>query len=469
MHSNSLYARLLVRLWVPLSVVLLIGAVGAFAAARHIGAFVHDRWLYDSAMTLVQQIKPKAGRAVLDVPASAMEMFEWDTVDHVYEQVRSHAHGVFFGNTDIPLPAKLLTIDQPWFYDALIHGHLTRIVAIAIRNPVEPNDVLTVQVAETTLKRQALVSEVLLLVVPLQLCILTLAGLVTWLAVKFSLRIFDEITADLSKHDPNAPLRLAQIDNAPKEIKPLLKSINQLIGNLAEAQRSESRFIANATHQLRTPLATLQVQTERALREEDPVRHREALAHVTLALERLRHLARQLLTLAQSERSAASALQMDQVDLKQLARDEMEGWLDAADARGIDLGLDASPGAVILHGESHLLRELIGNLVDNAIRYGAAGGAVTVGIRCDPPTLYVDNDGEVIPVGERILVLERFYRGAQTHGEGCGLGLAIAQEIARRHRATLEISETSSCSGTRVSVVFDTGDRQFNGQLVRSP
>ncbi len=459
MRSSSLYRRLLVRLWVALSLVLLIGAFGAFAAARHIGAFVHDRWLYDSAMTLAQQIKPKAGRAALEIPNAAMEMFEWDTVDHVFEQVRSRRHGAFFGNATIPLPASPLLLDQPYFYDATVGHRPIRIVAVAMQNPVEPEDVLIVQVAETTLKRQALVAEILLYVVPLQLLLLVLAGFATWLAVRSSLRVFDEIAADLAGHDPDTPLATAQIDNAPAEIKPLLQSLNQLIGNLAEAQQTQSRFIANAAHQLRTPLATLQVQTERALREADPVRHREALAHVKVALERSSHLARQLLTLARSERSAASALQMSAVDLTQLARDELEGWVDAADARGIDLGLEAPADAVELIAERHLLRELIGNLVDNAIRYGAAGGAVTVGITPAPVSLYVDNDGEAIPPAERPLVLERFYRRADTQGEGCGLGLAIAQEIAGRHRATVEIADNPHRPGTRVTVRFNASDR----------
>ena len=299
--------------------------------------------------------------------------------------------------------------------------------------------------------------EILSFLVPLQLAILALAGLATWFAVKFSLRIFDKIADDLSKHDPNLPLVLAYIDNAPLEIKPLLKSINQLIGTLAHVQQAESRFIANATHQLRTPLATLQVQTERALREVDPIAHREALARVTVALKRLGHLAHQLLTLARSERAAALALQMLAVNLTQLAREELERWVDAADARGIDLGLDAPDTAVMINAEAHLLRELIGNLVDNAIRYGAEGGTVTVVIKCEPIALYVDNEGDTIPESERALVLERFYRRADSNREGCGLGLAIAQEIARRHRASLSITESPVPPGTRVAIVFGQG------------
>ena len=454
--GQSLHKRLLVRLWVPLTLVLMLGAIGAFAAARYIGGFVHDRWLYDSAMTLAQQIKPGAGKAALNLSNSAMEMFEWDTIDHVFEQVRSRKNGPFFGNADIPLPLASLSLGQPYFYNAAIAGRPTRIVAVAIQNPVEKDDVLTFQVAETTLKRQALVAEILFVMVPLQLFILTCAGLATWLAVKSSLRVLDEIAVNLSQHDPDTLVSAAKIDNAPDEIRPLLEAINQLIANLAEAQETQSRFIANATHQLRTPLATLQVQTERALREVDPLLHREALKHVKVALERLRHLTRQLLTLARSERSAATALKMSEVDLVQLARDEMEEWVDAADARRIDLGLDAPPNTVLLSAEPHLLRELIGNLVDNAIKYGLAGGAVTVGITRTPMSLHVDNDGETIPAEERALVLERFYRRADTDGEGCGLGLAIAQEIARRHHATLVITETSCRPGTRVTILFDT-------------
>lgn len=466
MRNPSLYRRLLVRLWIPLSIVLLVGAIGAFAAARQIGAFVHDRWLYDSAMTLVQQIKPKAGRATLDIPSAAMEMFEWDAVDFVFEQVRSRNHGTFFGNAEIPLPASPLKIGQPYFYDAPVGARPTRIVVVTMQNPVEATDVLIVQVAETTLKRQALASEILWFVVPLQLFVLACAGIATWLAVRSSLRVFDEVAATLSGHDPDTPLLISQIENAPNEIKPLLQALNQLIGKLGEAQQTQSRFIANAAHQLRTPLATLQVQTERALRESDPVRHREALAHVKLALERSSHLARQLLTLARSERSATAALQMCVVDLTQVAGDELESWVDAADARGIDLGLEAPPGAVEVIAEAHLLRELIGNLVDNAIRYGAAGGAVTVGVTAVPVTLYVDNDGEAIPQAERVLVLERFYRRADTTVDGCGLGLAIAQEIAWRHRARLCIAENPNRPGTRVTVLFATTSKAPEGAAV---
>ncbi|MBC7501206.1 MAG: sensor histidine kinase N-terminal domain-containing protein [Herminiimonas sp.] len=455
----SLRRRLLVRLGVPLSLILIVGAVGTFAVASHIGAFVHDRWLLDSAMTLAQQIKPAGGRIVLDLPKSAMEMFEWDTIDHVFEQVRSEKNGAFFGNAAIPMPALQLSLGEPIFYNATINGHPTRIVAVAMNNPAEPGDRIVVQVAETMLKRKALVAEILTFAVPLQIAIFIIAVLAILIAVKSSLRFLNNIAAELSQYNPDALVPVAQIETAPLEIKPLLNSINQLIAKVADAQETQSRFIANATHQLRTPLATLQVQTERALREVDPTRHREALAHVKVALERLGHLARQLLTLARSERSAEAALQMRPVDLVQLARDEIEEWVDAAILREIDLGLEAPASPVSIDGEPHLIREMIGNLVDNAIRYGNARGAVTIGVFTNPVRLYVDNDGERIPPLERSRVLERFYRRTLTTVDGCGLGLAIANEIAERHSATLIITDSPSRRGTRVSVVFTSALR----------
>lgn len=457
MNGRSLYRRLIIRLWLPLTVVLLLGAVGAFAAARHIGAFVHDRWLYDSAMSLAQQIKPGEGKAVLEISSSALEMFEWDTVDHVFEQVHSQKNGALFGNAQIPLPSATLSLYHPYFYNATIAGYPARIVAVALRNPAETDDVLTVQVAETTLKRQELIVEILLVMVPLQLCILVCAGFATWLAVKSSLRVLDKVAANLFEHDLDTLVSTTRIDDAPGEIRPLLKSINHLIANLTEARETQRRFIANAAHQLRTPLATLQVQTERALREVDPLRHRKALKHVKVALDRLQHLTRQLLTLARSEQSAAAASEMAEIDLVQLARDELESWLDAADAQEMDLGLEAPTGPVLIAAEPHLLRELIGNLVDNAIKYGSRGGQVTVAISTGPVSLQVDNDGEPIPAEERTMVLERFYRRAGTPGEGCGLGLAIAQEIARRHHASLIITQTPNRVGTRVAVLFPAG------------
>ncbi|MEI7612559.1 MAG: sensor histidine kinase N-terminal domain-containing protein [Betaproteobacteria bacterium] len=453
-YGFSLRQRLLLRLLGPLILVLLLGAVSMFVLARHIGSVVYDRWLYDSAMTLAQQIKIKDGKAVLDLSQTAVEMFEWDSVDRVYEEVTSKKTGLVFSNAAFPRIPENLVTGKPRYYDALVSGKQARIVAVRLAGSGKDHDTFTIQVAETRHKRESLVAEILALAIPLQAFILVLATAMVWFAVTSSLRILDTIAEQLATYDPEGLAQVADVRYAPHEVRPLLDSINRLIAKLADAQSTQRRFVANAAHQLRTPLATLQVQAERALREPDREQLGVALSHVLKAVTRSRHLVHQLLTLARSDQSGEQLLEMVSVDLAELARDELEQWADAAIERGIDLGYEGPERDVLIQAEPHLLREMIGNLVDNAIRYGRQGGVVTLGLANDPVRLTVCDDGPGIPVEEQTMVVERFYRRSGAPGDGCGLGLAIAREIAIRHRAKLVISDNPGGRGTQVAVVF---------------
>jgi two-component system sensor histidine kinase TctE len=451
LSGQSLRRRLFVRLLMPLLIVLVLGALGAFFLARGIETEVHDNWLYDSAMSLSEQIKVQEGKAVLDIPKSAIEMFEWDKVDLIFEEVVSKKEGRIYSNARFPDPPNDLTVHVPRFYDGMINGHPVRIVAVLVAVQGHSDDVV-VQVAETRLKRESLTARILWLIVPLELIILALAGSVTWFAIASSLRLVNTVGEQLAGYDP---ANLAPVEGrfAPTEIQPFINSINRLIDKLAESQATQRRFIASAAHQLRTPLATLQVQTERALREPDPVRHSEALSHVLAALKRLSRLTQQLLALARSNASPPMH-EMAEVDLAELARDELGRWADEAINLDMDLGYAGPEHGVFVRGEPLLLRELLGNLVDNAIRYGRFGGQITVSLTAAPVTLTVDDDGPGIPFDERELVLEPFYRIQGSAGNGCGLGLVIAQDIAARHGSSLNIQTSPREQGTRVQIVF---------------
>jgi two-component system sensor histidine kinase TctE len=450
--GQSLRRHLFVRLLMPLLIVLVLGALGAFLLARGIGTEVHDNWLYDSAMSLSEQIEVREGKVVLDIPKSAIEMFKWDKVDLIFEEVISKNEGRIHGNAPFPNPPNDLAANVPRFYDGTINGHSVRIVAVLVGSLHGHSDDVIVQVAETKLKRESLTARILWLVVPLELIILALAGFVTWFATASSLRLVNTVGEQLASYDP-ADLAPVEDRFALTEIKPFINSINRLIEKLAESQATQRRFIASAAHQLRTPLATLQVQTERALRETDPVRHSEALTHVLTAFKRLRRLTHQLLTLARSNASP-SIHEMADVDLAELARDELGRWADEAISLDIDLGYVGPEHGVLVRGEPLLLRELLGNLVDNAIRYGRSGGQITVSLTTAPVALTVDDDGSGIPLDERELVLEPFYRVRGSTGNGCGLGLAIAQDIAARHGSSLNIQTSPRGQGTWIQVMF---------------
>ena len=452
-RSTSLRRLLLVRLWAPLFLLLMLGAMSALGLARYIGFVVYDHWLFDSAMTLARQVRFENGHATLDLSKQAIEMFEWDSTDNIFEEVISPKHGRLFGNATFPAPPVGLVASEPSFYNSFVNGKPARIVAVLAPGKSALGDTAIVQVAETMHKRGSLVSEILFLAIPVLALILVIAGTLVWIAVTTSLRAVNDIAERLAKYSPEGLVPIGDVAHAPMEVRPLLDSINRLIAKLADAQMTQHRFIANAAHQLRTPLATLQVQTERALRESDPIRQSEAMTHVMTAVTRSRHLAHQLLTLARSERSNEQMLKLVNVDLTNLVRDELANWADAAIARQIDLGYEGPEQNVWIQAEPQLLRELISNLVDNAIRYGRSGGQVTLRLAIAPTVMSVDDDGTGIPAEERELVLERFYRRLGALGDGCGLGLSIANEIAARHGADLIIL-VSPGGGTRVQITF---------------
>jgi len=257
-----------------------------------------------------------------------------------------------------------------------------------------------------------------------------------------------------------APLTPIRVDRTmPQEVLPLVHDINDLIRDLADAHRLNQRFIADAAHQLRTPLATLRVQLDFALREKDPARHLQAINDAIDVLTRLGRMLHQLLTLAKADESEPwVALPEGLIDIDLIAREEVERRLDDALESGMDLGY-AGPGrSVLIRGVDELVREGVANLVDNALRYAGAGAHVTVGVNAGAPEVYVEDDGPGIPAGERVNVTQRFYRIAGTMADGCGLGLAIASEIVHRHAGKLVLEASAAGKGLRARLVFPSVD-----------
>ena len=462
----TLRGQLLRHILVPILAVLVFGSLMTFAIARHISNEIHDQWLLDSAMALAQQLKMKNGRVALDLPVSAMEMFHFDRVDHIYHEVKIGAEGILSSTTTFPeLPGAPPEPEEHFYYDSQINGENVRVIALASTTSTMPAVVAQVQVAETLHKRQAITEMIILFLAPVQIAIQILAGVFIWSAVTQNLSKVNDIAAQLNGYDLENLSLLSNAQTVPMEIKPLVTALNGLILKLGEVQSNQRRFIANAAHQMRTPLAVLQVQTQRALREYDPLKYSEALKATLAGVTRLRHVVQQILTLARSESSTQTMLAMTPLDLAALARDEVEHWADRAVERCIDLGYEGPDHAVMISGEISLLRELIGNLLDNAIRYTGTGGTVTLRIGETPPRLIVEDDGPGIPEDERQRVFERFYRLVNsTMEEGCGLGLSIAKEIAARHGASLALTSVENGHGTRVEIDFkDHPELDFNG------
>jgi len=452
---HSLRGLLLRRLWLPLLVLLLCSAVGSFALARYFAGQVYDRWLLDSAMSLSELVKDQDGRAVMDVTPAMSRMFTWDTVDEVHGEVVDAAGARLYGDLPeaLPRPAQAAD-DDATYYDARLRGQPVRMVDVVV--PVAGGHDVRLRVAETLRKRHRLERKLLMTSVPFQAAILALAAWLAWSGTGAAARHANQVARRLAspRPDPLAPLDPAQ--EAPRELWPAVEAYNALLQRLDAMQAAQRRFVSNAAHQLRTPLAAMQVELESSLRQRDPQAQQLALSGTLAGLSRLQHLVNQLLLLSRSEDAQGSALPLQTLDVAVLARGVVERYADRALAAGVDLGYEGPDDGVPVEGDAPLLREALGNLLDNALRYGAEQGVITLAVqrRDDGVQLWVDDDGAGIDATERGRVTERFYR-ASSQGDGCGLGLAIVAEIAQRHGAGLEIG-SAPMGGARVGLRFST-------------
>jgi two-component system sensor histidine kinase TctE len=238
------------------------------------------------------------------------------------------------------------------------------------------------------------------------------------------------------------------------EVRTLTDTINELLEAHTQAIATQQRFIANAAHQLRTPLAGLKLQAERALREQDLSAMQPALQQIQNSADRMSHLTTQLLVLVRSE-PISGGYELLPVDLVKLVRQTCMDWVPKALQRNMAISFESPETALYIQGDEILLRELVTNLLDNAISYGYDNGNILVKIHRYPvPSLTVEDDGPGIPDTEMNRVFERFYRIPGSPGNGCGLGLAIVKEIADLHKARFELSKSGIKGGTRIDLIF---------------
>jgi two-component system sensor histidine kinase TctE len=297
-----------------------------------------------------------------------------------------------------------------------------------------------VQVAETLEGRTQLANEIIKGVIVPQFVVLPVAVLLVWLALTRGLAPLTALQARIRRRRPEdrSPI---DARGAPEEIAPLVESFNDLLARLSASIQVQKRFIADAAHQMKTPLAGLRTQSELALRQTDPEELRRSLRQIAAATERATRLVNQLLAMARAEHRGAEAPSFEAVDLAALARETVLEWVPQAIDRQIDLGVDVAVDAAQVFGVPLMLRELLGNLIDNALRYTPAGGVVTVRVGRDLAgvVLEVEDTGPGIAEAERARVFDRFYRVLGTRAEGSGLGLAIVREIAEQHDAVVSI------------------------------
>ena len=450
MPATSLRAHLLRLLLLPVAALLGLGAFAAYFLSLEPASEAYDQALVDVGLALAERIRVSGGAYTFDLPGAAERFLRTDQYDKIFYSVRSPEGTALAGDLELPpIPANRSTEGGVVAYDGVYRNEKVRVVAML--QPCE-NRMCTVYVAETTRKRTALARNVVLSgVVPAVL--IALAALwVIWFGVKRGLAPLEALSEDIRRRSAR-DLRPIDLALSPDEAKPLVQGMNQLLGRVDEANRNQQRFLANAAHQLRTPLAGLQAHTELALAQPVTEQVRAELEHVHGATVRTARLAGQLLALARVEPGGRPSMSA-RVNLRRLAEESADEWVRRALAKDIDFGFEL--GDAEITGEEFLLREACSNLADNAIEYTQRGGHVTVrsGVRDARPLFEIEDDGPGIPAAERERVLERFYRMPGSPGSGSGLGLAIVREIALAHGAELMLDAGVHGRGCRATLLF---------------
>ena len=458
---NQLFSWLLVLL-LPL---IFISAIAGYYLASQYTNLAYDKSLYRTALALADQVSLEALGAQVNLPQVAKDLLEFDEDDDVYFRILGPRGDLIASHNDLPLPNTYPKADQTQYYYATLSGEKLRVVIYTL--PISSETVAStsqnsvyVMVGESLTKRAEMANEILFSMLIPQLIMIVLVSGLLFFGIKRGLHPLDKLKTDLSERNLND---LSPIDNskAPTELRPLLNAFNDLLARVSGGISKEQRFIADAAHQLKTPLAGLKTQAELALREKNPDKIAHALGQINQASGNLSHMINQLLVLSKAEPDSATYLTFAPVDLCQLAQSVTGDWVAAALQKNIDLGFEstgllAGNKTAIVDGNALLLRELMNNLIDNAIRYTLAGGRITVGIRQENKTtiFYVQDNGIGLAAENQALVFERFYRVLGTQQEGCGLGLTIVHEIAERHHATVSVTSEGEGKGTLFLVRF---------------
>jgi two-component system sensor histidine kinase TctE len=321
-----------------------------------------------------------------------------------------------------------------------------------------------VQVGESLDARAQLANEIVRGMIVPQFVVLPVAVVLVWFGLSRGLRPLAALRARIRARRPD-DLSPIDVSAAPEEVLPLIESFNDLLSRLEQNLATQKRFIADAAHQMKTPLAGMRTQAELALRETNAQQLRRSLQQIASSTDRATHLINQLLSLARAEHQATDLGAFEAVDLAQLARDQVREWVPQALARGIDLGYEGVAQPLRIVGMPLMLRELLKNLIDNALRYAPSGSvppaSVTVRVRTAGSSAFleVEDTGPGIPESDRAHVFERFYRVLGTNVDGSGLGLAIVRETAEQHDALVRVSNNPRAvdarwPGTLFSVEF---------------
>ena len=477
-----MFGEILDWMLVPLLIIWPLSFAVTYLAAQSLSGKPYDRALEDQVDAIGRQMEFRRGSVMVDLPPAARNVLRSDDTDEVYFQVLGARGELVSGEADFPLPpdAELatgaLSTGVTYYRDDAMRGHSIRVAyryfTFARVSDAQP---ALVQVGETRGKREALANEFITGVILPQFLIVPIAVLLVWFGLSRGIAPLEALRTRISqrKADDLSPV---DTQGVPEEVRPVIVSINSLMQRVGTSIKGQQRFIADAAHQMRTPLAGLKMQAELAVRQTDPTELKKGLDALVLSTTRATRMVNQLLSLTRAESPIGKLAESQLLDLRTLVLDVLAAMHPRAQAKGIDLGFEDETGLgdepLGIQGNAVLLGELLTNLIDNAIRYTPKGGQVTARLRIPPgnvprAAVEIEDTGLGIAPDEREAVFERFYRGREVNdtalgnaADGSGLGLAIVREIAAKHRARVLIETPhhakadDALPGTLFRVIF---------------
>ncbi len=469
-EQRSLFGEILDWMLTPLLLLWPVSLVLTWIVAQGIAGKPFDRTLEYNASALAQLVTMQSGRMQFNLPLPARELLRADDTDTIYYQVLGLRGEFVSGERDLPLPQDS---DKPLpgevrLRDDALKGIDIKVAYVWVKPDPASAQLALVQVAETLEKRSLLATEIIKGVMLPQFVILPLAVLLIWLALAQAIKPLHQLEERIRARRPDdmSPL---DIEEVPLEIAPMAASVNDLLMRLKDSITTQKRFLADAAHQLKTPLAGLRMQADLALREgADAAELKQSLRQIGRSSIRATHTVNQLLALARAE-AGGTAMTRQRCDLVHLVTEVILDCLPRALDKHIDLGLEGATAGipeVMVDGNPTLLKEMVRNLVDNAIAYTpstlAAPGVITVRVVSDAVRktleLQVEDSGPGIALSERALVFQPFYRVLGNEADGSGLGLPIVQEIATQHQASVTADDARPGQmppGARFTVRFD--------------
>ena len=470
-ERRSLFGEILDWMLTPLLLLWPISLALTWLVAQDIAGKPFDRALEFNVQALAKFVMVKNNQVQFNLTGPAREILRADDTDLVYYQVRGARGEYLAGEHNLPAPPDddKAVDGEVRLREDKINGEDVRVahtwIRVDVKSDSKASSQVLVQVAETLEKRKTLATEIVKGTMVPQFVTLPLAVLLVWLALVRGIKPLAQLEKRIRARKPDdmSPLD----DNAvPEEVAPLVSSINDLLSRLKVSLTTQKRFLADAAHQLKTPLAGLRMQADLAQRETNADELKKSLKHIGKSSVRATHTVNQLLALARAEATGRS-LTKQPLDLVSIAGEVLADSVPRALEKQLDMGYDGpAPGGLLtqLEGNPTLLKELVRNLLDNAIAYTPEKGQVTLRLMSDPSSgalvLLVEDSGPGIPAAERELVFQPFYRALGTNVDGSGLGLAIVVQIANQHDAAVSIEDAlltghPESPGTRIAVRFN--------------